>query len=266
MKNQNIYHLRDNLRKLVSECDSVTHAATELGINRQQLNKYLSGVTTPSLRSLQHISAYFHVTVESMFLSPEAFNASRNMAVPLDSLNSVRSDELDRTFAAAKRYQDILRNHCGVYHVLARPSMMKGAVARYLMKIYQQDGLTYATRIETYVPINALFKDPRSVRKFHSVVMFASGKLIMISSFSGARITFSIIYPDEYPEYGFLQGHALFSYDAGARAIYSTPFILNRLRVGSVRRQDILSCGVFAFDDPSISDIERAMLLELDFS
>lgn len=54
----------ENLNTLVSRFDSVSAASKAFGINRQQLNKYLSGARTPSLLTAAKISDVCNVQID----------------------------------------------------------------------------------------------------------------------------------------------------------------------------------------------------------
>ena len=65
-----------NLRKLCSLHTSVAEVSRRLGINRQQLNKYLSGDAFPSLRNLRRITDFFGVDEFEVLLPPPEFATS----------------------------------------------------------------------------------------------------------------------------------------------------------------------------------------------
>ncbi len=57
----------NNLRALTARKSSIAQVCRDLGMNRQQFNKYLSGTTFPAPPTLQKISDYFGVDKRSMF-------------------------------------------------------------------------------------------------------------------------------------------------------------------------------------------------------
>ncbi|WP_226946357.1 helix-turn-helix transcriptional regulator [Roseobacter sp. TSBP12] len=64
-----------NLRRLVHHYPSTSRAAEALGINRQQLSKYLSGLSMPSLATLRNIAAHFELEPDDLLLPAERFAA-----------------------------------------------------------------------------------------------------------------------------------------------------------------------------------------------
>jgi transcriptional regulator with XRE-family HTH domain len=56
-----------NLQRLVGEIGSANFVSRELGINRQQFEKYLKGRSLPSRTTLTRICAYFRISEEKLF-------------------------------------------------------------------------------------------------------------------------------------------------------------------------------------------------------
>ena len=54
---------------------SISQVCRDIGMNRQQFNKYLSGVTLPSPATLEKLAVYFGVEQRSLFDSPESGRA-----------------------------------------------------------------------------------------------------------------------------------------------------------------------------------------------
>ncbi|WP_084637918.1 helix-turn-helix transcriptional regulator [Paracoccus sp. J55] len=177
MRNQNIYNLRSNLRNLISEMESISFAAAALGINRQQLNKYLSGTSTPSLRSLSHIAARFKVPVEDLFLPPQDFQEARNNAIMRANIPADVSDTITRMLGSSPVIQDKLALYCGTYHRLCAMPMTPRKIMRAVTRIYQRDGLTYATTVEVFSERGSPFSDPRHMRKLHALIVNGGAKV-----------------------------------------------------------------------------------------
>lgn len=62
-----------NLRLLCSYVGSVSECSRKMGINRQQLSKYLNGYSQPSMQTLRKICDYFGVDSDEIYLEPEQF-------------------------------------------------------------------------------------------------------------------------------------------------------------------------------------------------
>ena len=60
-------NMASNLQRLVGEIGSANFVSRELGINRQQFEKYLKGRSLPSRATLTRICAYFKISEEALF-------------------------------------------------------------------------------------------------------------------------------------------------------------------------------------------------------
>jgi transcriptional regulator with XRE-family HTH domain len=63
----------ENLRYLCAHFNSVAEVCRNLGMNRQQFNKYLSGQSEPSLHNLKRITDFFGVDEYEITLPPKDF-------------------------------------------------------------------------------------------------------------------------------------------------------------------------------------------------
>jgi transcriptional regulator with XRE-family HTH domain len=60
-------NMATNLQRLVAEIGSANLVSRELGINRQQFEKYLKGRSLPSRATLTKLCAYFKISEETLF-------------------------------------------------------------------------------------------------------------------------------------------------------------------------------------------------------
>ncbi|MGV3549816.1 helix-turn-helix domain-containing protein [Rhizobium sp.] len=68
--------MASNLQRLVAEIGSANYVSRELGINRQQFEKYLKGRSLPSRATTSRICAYFKISEEMLFALPEGGTAA----------------------------------------------------------------------------------------------------------------------------------------------------------------------------------------------
>jgi transcriptional regulator with XRE-family HTH domain len=76
-------NLAVNLRFLCEQKGSISKVCSELGINRQQFSKYLSGDTFPRRATLAKICSYFEISETQLFLEPETSLMSHGNAMHL---------------------------------------------------------------------------------------------------------------------------------------------------------------------------------------
>ncbi|WP_246728200.1 helix-turn-helix domain-containing protein [Mesorhizobium japonicum] len=70
---ENTGALAANLRTLCDQHGSVAAVCRKINVNRQQFNKYLSGVHVPSAANIRIIANYFGLSVPILFSDPEEF-------------------------------------------------------------------------------------------------------------------------------------------------------------------------------------------------
>ena len=57
----------NNLRSLCADYGSIAQVCRDIGLNRQQFNRYLNGSGMPSAHNLRRIVQHFDVSEEGMF-------------------------------------------------------------------------------------------------------------------------------------------------------------------------------------------------------
>ncbi|MDG1430229.1 MAG: helix-turn-helix transcriptional regulator, partial [Paracoccaceae bacterium] len=66
-----------NLRFLCAESGSIAQVCRDIGINRQQFNRYLNGSGMPSAHNLRRIARYFNINEGDFVLDSETFRKGR---------------------------------------------------------------------------------------------------------------------------------------------------------------------------------------------
>lgn len=253
LRNRNIYNLRDNLRRIVGTMQNVSSAAKELEINRQQLNKYLSGTSTPSLRTLAIFAQRFNVSVDDLFLSPPAFEqlyAPRNPGGWPEELSSPVED----LFKSASRVSSTLAMYCGSYFRISGMPNMPHKIVRAYTRIYQKNGLTYATTVEVFPTANGIISSGRHVRRLHALVHYHGERLYMMDPTRPQAFMLMICYPESIPGFEYIQGHAMSVSESGSRRIFSLPFVLQKIGSGRLRKSELAACGIFDIDGGAVSN------------
>lgn len=71
-----------NLRSLCADYGSISQICRDIGINRQQFNRYLNGASMPSAHNLRRIARHFDLNEETLFATPSAFEAALRSTLP----------------------------------------------------------------------------------------------------------------------------------------------------------------------------------------
>jgi transcriptional regulator with XRE-family HTH domain len=127
--------LAANLRFASSYLPSVSALCRDIGLNRQQMNKYLSGRSLPSAFNLRRLAAYFGIEPEEMTLPPERFaQAWRQRAdLPTGPAESLRVPAYLRQ--ALSKPESAIERFLGFYHCYIHSGSWPGHITRYVMSL-----------------------------------------------------------------------------------------------------------------------------------
>lgn len=263
-QHENRLVLRDNIRVLVGRFPSISAASVALKINRQQLNKYLSGISVPSVRTLTLFSTYFHISVNDL-LSRPVFNSK--LYDSDKSSNQERHGILESI--AKKRLQEAvlakegLSRYCGLYHRISFLPMMDYKIAKAITVIYQLENLTYATTLEVFDNEYNLSAHKKFIRRSNAIISEYNDRIYFLDPGQEKRYLSMIAYPSAIPVFKYLSGFAMSVSDYGSRKIFCIPFLLQALGKRPVTISDLRSCGIFDRDGPEITDEIRVRLSTL---
>ncbi|QUJ77967.1 helix-turn-helix transcriptional regulator [Sulfitobacter albidus] len=175
-----------NLRSLSAPFGSVSKLSRELGINRTQLNRYLSGESFPRPDVLARICSFFDVD-------------ARVLLEPIDSLPRTKDAGEDPFVAdflgAGERHIPQAHLPDGFYRVLRRSFSREDRFHSVLVRICRVGARTY---LRGFAPISALPRDAMvrstSAREFRGRVMSqGDGLSIMMTGQNGTDAVFNYL-------------------------------------------------------------------------
>jgi transcriptional regulator with XRE-family HTH domain len=137
-----------NLRLLCSYARSVSEVCRRSGINRQQFNRYLTGESRPSLRTVRRLCDFFGLEDFELFLGHAEFR----------ELIRLRPVRLGGNRDAARQFLDALRprldgnikdagKYLGFYFTYFQSSRHPGTIYRNLVQIRDHDGALMSKQI-----------------------------------------------------------------------------------------------------------------------
>lgn len=134
-----------NLRLLLGKYRTLTDAANSIGVNRQQLNKYLNGSRIPSAHTLNRITKALDIELDMLFADPDKFDRISSKMLDLSAPVEV---EMKATYKLAMgrnvRENQTLAAYCGDYLFYHRTAMSDHEVHTSLIRIYQEKQKTFA--------------------------------------------------------------------------------------------------------------------------
>lgn len=178
--------LARNLVWLCAPQQSISHVCRELGINRQQFGRYLSGANRPSVRNLSKICQFFSVSIDDIVLPHDLF---RELEVrPLSGANA-----LGLPMEIAAQLSDIasapnamLEEYTGWYYRYHYAFGFRGYVFRTLFVVRRVGAHYYTKHIERIPRNNAPTGTPLTF-KYIGVLLHQSDRLFLLERDTSAR-------------------------------------------------------------------------------
>lgn len=244
----------NNLKALCKQHPSVAFVCREMGINRQQFNKYLNGSILPSNHNFERICLFFNMDRETMHLDLSEFEqlvlenpSQRNNTPRAYDLNAV-VDSMPNSVDALDRYQGY---YSGYFHALGYP----GYILRNLIRIYRHENRFYTSSIE-HLWDKSTNVGPRDRFKYKGILMYL-GDRMFLTEYETLRkqvVCHTIIYPSYRSSLDFLSGLTTGVGSLNAHAPKSTRIEYQFLGKNIDVRSAINSCGLFVSDSESIND------------
>jgi transcriptional regulator with XRE-family HTH domain len=139
--------LASNLRLLCSFEKSTSAICREIGINRQQFNKYLSASSTPSPYNMQRVCEYFDIDVSDLYLPPEIFSERMRFRSPTPARSSPREWRAPM-FAGFSGNPAPLRRYLGYYITYSHSFSWTGNLVLGVTRVYEHQGLICTKSLE----------------------------------------------------------------------------------------------------------------------
>ncbi len=245
--------ISQNLRSLCDQYPSISEVCRQIGINRQQFNKYLSGTYAPSRGNLAQICEFFKIDPDTIQLPPARFERLVKRRNEFDLRMLTGYGRLTISEAQDREIQKNLERYCGLYHCYYLSPVVKKTVRRGLVSIYQEAGETLSKYMERnrHPPERSRAAD---VYRMSGMVSMHGDKLYQIDYRIGSVNSFSmtILYESARDPIELLTGIVLGVYDQGQNTIFATRCLYVALGDDYTVKEALKMCGGFPDDDPSI--------------
>lgn len=244
--------LSRNIRHLCGFHPSIASVCRELGINRQQFNKYLSGSSQPSLFVVSRIARFFGVNAEDLFLPHDEFRGKFDggSGAPLSGAPAGRTEVeralVDHVAALSHSGAEILRRYAGYYFRYYYDFDTSGRVVRSLFRITEREGL-FLSRLIERVQHRSNTSGRMTTFKYDGVLVALSGCLfnVELESLMRGSINYAAFPCIPRPGQRFIAGiQSSFSSYTGRPA--ASRVVLERIDQPARLRQVLRRCGTFA--------------------
>ncbi|MBB3396035.1 helix-turn-helix transcriptional regulator [Rhizobium sp. BK060] len=248
------HNFGSNLRFLCERQGTVSNICRKIKINRQQFNKYLSGLHLPSVQNQRLIANFFGLSKAIMFADPEEFRTlmEGNYFYAIDALrNSKRMIPfLDTLLIDEKASGD---QYVGVYDRYQYSSIYKGKILRSAYCIYRNRDFLQHYYIERFPSLENSDKI-EYVFKYHGFTVPLGGRLFSLDfeAVQKNEMTFGIYAPVQRSSRSFLMGITSGIAETMLRPPYSTKVAMHFRGPGLLKKENLERVTTLETGDRSI--------------
>jgi transcriptional regulator with XRE-family HTH domain len=254
--------LATNLRLAASFLPSVSQLCRDVGLNRQQVNKYLNGHSHPSPYNLRRIAAYLGVEPNELTLPTDRFAEiwRRRGAMPTAPADRLQIPEQFR--AAFVRPEPAIDRFLGIYHCYINSYSWPGHVLRYVMAL-RRNGPWITTK-----SLGRYQAEPGTGERYRMkyagvATMQANSLVIMEQQQIGApTLSMTMLQPTYRSDVGLLCGICADTPVGGTRRPVASRIVLRFLGRKADIRAAIAQTAILPPDGPLIDLRIRQLLAE----
>ncbi|WP_334174606.1 helix-turn-helix transcriptional regulator [Pseudoxanthobacter sp.] len=252
--NVNVAAFAENLRLLCDRQGSISAICRKININRQQFNKYLSGLHVPSSQNLRIIANYFGLSPQILFSDPDEFRTliDGNFFHTMSRLGGL--PEFSSFVSNIVMGQDVDDSALvGVYDRYQYSSIYKGFVLRSAFCIYRNQDFLRHYYIERFPSYDAPGKT-EYVFKYHGFTLPVADRLFTldVETIQNNELTFGVYAQVRRNTKKFMFGISSGIAATTFRQPYSTKVALHYRGPGMVTREHMKTLTVMDRNDPSI--------------
>ena len=246
----------ENLRSLCAEHGNISKICREIGLNRQQFNRYLNGESLPSAHNLRRIARHFELSEAQLFAPREDFEDNlkntmvRQQETPGGMFLGPYSDQVKN-----------LRRYFGFYHAFFCTPSWKSRVFCSLVRLKEKDGVV---TIRSYENATSPDKSVRQISRYEGLVTMRGNRIFVTEhecSKEGS-IAQTILYSAHRQQLKYLRGMTLGVAWRPFPHPYAARMIWKRLDERVTAREALAACGVYSEHSKWIDLAVRKYLLE----
>lgn len=140
-------NFRRNLTFICRYFESISYICRRIGMNRQQFNKYLSGKSFPSRKTMRRLCDYFGVEETEFVMDPGEFTELVRLRAPHEQRRIAELPHFPHVQRLMERSRGSLERYVGYYYRYFYSYGYPGYIVKSLMAIFQVDGFYYSKNI-----------------------------------------------------------------------------------------------------------------------
>ena len=246
----------DNLRSICAEYGSIAQVCREIGINRQQFNRYLNGGGMPSAHNLRRISRHFDLNEAEFYLPSEEFNrrhilnSKRTASGPVDLMTAPFRDQIKS-----------LRRYLGFYHSHFQTPTWDGMILRSLIWLYEKDGYVMSRSVERVVAADGSVNQKS---RYEGMVSQRGNRVFVVEHemVRDGSIVETILTPSHRQQVKFLRGITIGVAWRPHVSPYASRAIWKRIESKVTLREALKACGAYSHHSRNVDPTVRAFLGE----
>lgn len=243
-----------NLRSLCADYGSIAQVCRDIGMNRQQFNRYLNGGGMPSAHNLRRIAQHFNVSEGDLEADEAAFAARRTRGQ-----NSIRKGPARLVSSIFENQAGLLRRYQGFYHGHFVTPTWEDRIMRTLIWLREEDGYIVSHTFE-----RALSDDQSIVQRtrYSGLAAYRGNRIYLLESANSEDgfLSETILFPAHRQQIRYLNGMTMGVATRPRMAPYASATVWKRVPEWTSSREALRQTGIFSFDDTRIDVIVRKQL------
>ncbi len=243
-----------NLRSICADTGSIASVCREIGINRQQFNRYLNGGAMPSAHNLRRIARHFGLSEAELFAPHADFNHRH-----IEQQRQTGLGTVDLMTGAFRDQAKSLRRYLGFYHAHFQTPSWDGMILRSLIWLREKDGYVICRSLERVRSRDGSIKQ----RSRYEGMAAQRGNRIYVVEHEMARagsIVETILTPSHRQEVSFLRGMTIGVAWLPYVSPYASRSIWKRVAERVSAREALKACGSYSIESRHIDPTVRAYL------
>lgn len=164
-----------NLRFACEACPSITTACRDIGINRQQFNRYLAGQTRPSPYNMGRIARYFGLRSQDFLLPEKRFHETLERPADTAGPVSLLREGFPGNIGA-------LRQYVGFYELFHKSPSWPGKIVRSCARLEEKSSQILVKSIEC---INDAEQEIRQFSKYTGLAAYSRNRIFIVERGGG---------------------------------------------------------------------------------
>lgn len=240
-----------NLRDACATRRSISQVCREIGINRQQFNRYISGEARPSAHNVTRIAAYFGVSPQDFELLPRQFEARMRRPDRHHSEAGLLLEGFPGDTVG-------LRRHIGYYQTYHLSLSWPGRVVCSCARIYEEGSI----RVKSIERIRDATNEIWQFSKYVGLVTFWRNRIFIAERSVGRQpmLSQTILMPFEVHQRVYLRGTTMGVSWRKENLPYASRMIWRHIGQEPDLRQMLSRCGLLSFGSRQLPATVRNFL------